>query len=68
MKDVEIVACPVCAQKLALQGYIIKGSRVVCANANCNTTLRIVSRYPAKVEKVPLEETLNQSSSPESYG
>ncbi len=68
MKDMEIVACPVCAQKLALQRYIIKDSRVVCANPNCNTTLRIVSRHPAKVEKVPFKETLNQSSSPESYG
>jgi hypothetical protein len=57
----------VCGQKLALQRYILAGSRVVCANPNCNTTLRVTSIQPARIERVPFEETLNSDSSPESY-
>jgi uncharacterized protein YbaR (Trm112 family) len=66
--QIEVVACPVCGQKLALQRYILVGSRVVCANPACNTTLRVASRKPAQIERVSFEETLNQDSSPESYG
>jgi hypothetical protein len=65
---VEIVKCPACGQKLALQRYMIVGSRLVCANAKCNTTLRVTKRGPASVERVPFEQTLNADSSPESYG
>lgn len=68
MQHVEIVTCPVCNQKLALAPYLVVGTRVVCANPNCNTTLRIVQRQPLTVERVPFEQTLNQDSSPESYG
>lgn len=66
--DLEIVMCTRCGQKLALYPYMIAGSRIVCANPNCNATLKIVSRYPAKVEEVPFEETLNADAQPESYG
>jgi hypothetical protein len=66
--NVEIVKCPVCGQKLALQRYMIVGSRLVCANPKCNTTLRVTRRSPASVERVPFEHTLNADSSPESYG
>lgn len=65
---VEIAVCPVCKQKLALQPYILVGTRVVCANPNCNTTLEVVKRNPARVERVPVDQTLNAYSSPESYG
>jgi uncharacterized protein YbaR (Trm112 family) len=64
----EVIKCPVCKQKLALQRYIVVGTRVVCANPQCNTTLQVVRRHPVKVERVPFEQTLNASSSPESYG
>lgn len=65
---VEIAVCPVCKQKLALQPYILVGTRVVCANPHCNTTLQVVKRNPAQVEQVPVAQTLNAYSSPESYG
>lgn len=65
--QIQVVSCPVCGQKLALQRYILAGSRVVCANPNCNTTLRVTSIQPARIERVPFEETLNSDSSPESY-
>lgn len=66
--SVEIVKCPVCKQKLALQAYVIIGSEVVCANPNCLTTLRVVKRRPLRVEAVPVEQTFNRDSRPESYG
>jgi uncharacterized protein YbaR (Trm112 family) len=65
---IEIVKCPVCKQKLGLIDYVSIGTEVVCANKNCLTTLRVVSRKPLKVEKVPLEQTYNADSRPESYG
>jgi hypothetical protein len=65
---VEIVKCPTCGQKLAVHAYSVVDTRVVCANINCNTTLKVVKHNPIKVERVPFEETLNQQSSPESYG
>jgi uncharacterized protein YbaR (Trm112 family) len=68
MRTMEIVKCPVCKQKLSLQAYAIINTRVVCANPQCNTTLRVTRRNPARVERVPFEQTLNQDSSPESYG
>lgn len=64
---VEVVVCPVCKQKLALQGYILVGTHVVCANPNCNTSLRIVSRSPVKAERVPVEQTHHPDYRPESY-
>jgi ssDNA-binding Zn-finger/Zn-ribbon topoisomerase 1 len=68
MYSVEVVKCPVCKQKLALQRYIAPGMRVVCANPKCDTTMRVVSRKPARVERVPFNQTRNADSSPESYG
>lgn len=65
---VEFAICPICKQKLAVQSYTTVGSIVVCANPHCDTRLRIVKRKPLKVELVPVEETLNANSSPESYG
>jgi len=66
--NVEFVTCPVCKQKLALQGYIVVGSGVVCANPHCNTSLRIVHRQPIRAEKVPMEKTFHPDQRPESYG
>lgn len=68
VRDLEIVSCPTCTQKLALPAYFIVGTRIVCANANCDTTLRVVSREPARVEVVPEADQLNADSAPESYG
>lgn len=64
----EFVRCPVCKQKLAIQDYVTVGSDVVCANPECLTSLRIVSRRPLRVEVVPIEETFNADDRPESYG
>lgn len=65
---VEFLVCPVCQQKLAAQAYLVVGTRVVCANPHCNTTLRITRREPIQAEQVPPHELLNPDSSPESYG
>ena len=62
----ELIACPVCKQRLALQDYMTVGSEVVCAN--CESNLRITRRRPLRVEVVPVEETFNPDSRPESYG
>ena len=59
--------CPVCKQKLALQDYMaMVGVEVVCAN--CETNLRVESVRPLRLTVVPVEETFNASSRPESYG
>ena len=58
--------CPVCKQKLALQEYVVVGSEVVCAN--CETNLRVEKRNPLRLAQIPVEETFNASSRPESYG
>lgn len=68
MNRVEIAVCPICRQKLALQPYIPVGARVVCANRDCDATLKISHRRPVRVERVPTEETFTADSSPESYG
>ena len=61
--------CPVCKQKLALQDYMaLVGVEVVCANAKCETNLRVESSRPLRLTLVPVEETFNASSRPESYG
>ncbi|HMO59681.1 MAG TPA: hypothetical protein PKA05_14070 [Roseiflexaceae bacterium] len=64
----EIVVCPVCKQKLGLQAYVLPGDDLVCANQHCGTTLRVESRRPTRIAIVPLEETYNADSRPESYG
>ncbi len=64
---VEFVQCPVCKQKLAVQGYVVVGSSIVCANPNCNTSLRITQRNPIKAERLTYEETRNPDHRPESY-
>ncbi len=66
--DLEVVSCPACKQKLAIQPYIMVGALVVCANPNCGTSLRIIKRKPVKVEIVPEEQTFNVDYRPESYG
>jgi len=59
--------CPVCKQKLALQDYMAMVSvEVVCSN--CETNLRVESSRPLRLSQVPVEETFNASSRPESYG
>jgi hypothetical protein len=59
--------CPVCKQKLALQDYMaIVGAEVVCSN--CETNLRVESSRPLRLTHVPVQETFNASSRPESYG
>lgn len=64
---VEIITCPACKQKLGVIEYVSTGAEVVCANAHCLTTLRITNRRPMKVEAVPIQETYNPDSRPESY-
>jgi alpha-aminoadipate carrier protein LysW len=59
--------CPVCKQKLALQDYMaLVGTEVVCSN--CETNLRVESASPLRLTRVPIEETFNADSRPESYG
>ena len=62
----EIVTCPVCKQKLLIQDYVTVGSELVCNN--CESTLRIESRRPLRVELVPYTATLDPDGRPESYG
>lgn len=62
----EVISCPVCKQKLAVQAYVLVGTELVCAN--CETNLRITKRRPLRVEQIPIEETYNVDSRPESYG
>jgi hypothetical protein len=65
---VEIVRCPVCQQKLGLQDYVAVGTLLVCANVACETNLRVTSRRPARVERVPESATYSADYRPESYG
>jgi hypothetical protein len=59
--------CPVCKQKLALQDYMaLVGVEVVCNN--CETNLRVESIRPFRLAVVPITETFNADSRPESYG
>jgi alpha-aminoadipate carrier protein LysW len=62
----EFASCPICKRKLALQEYVVVGSEVVCAN--CETNLRVEKRNPLRLAQIPVEETFNASSRPESYG
>jgi alpha-aminoadipate/glutamate carrier protein LysW len=66
--SVEFIKCPACGQKLALQDYVLKGNEVVCANQKCLTTLHIDQRNPLRLSVVPVEQTRNVDSRPESYG
>ncbi len=65
---VEFVVCPTCKQKLAVHTYVLAGSNIVCANPQCNTSLRVVSHKPITVEPVPIEQTFNPFNRPEAYG
>ncbi len=62
------VTCPACKkQKLALQDYMaLVGVEVVCPN--CETNLRVESSRPFRVSVVPVTDTFNADSRPESYG
>ena len=62
----EFATCPVCKRRLALYDYVVVGSEVVCVN--CETNLRVEKRNPLRLVQVPVEETFNASSRPESYG
>ena len=62
----EFATCPVCKQKLAIQEYVLLGGDVVCAN--CETNLRIDKRSPLRLVQIPIQETFNKDSRPESYG
>lgn len=66
--SVELVKCPTCKQRLAVQEYVMDGAMVVCANLRCGTSLRILSRRPLRVEPVPEPETYKVDYRPESYG
>ncbi len=66
--DIEFIACPVCKQKLGIYSYVLEGDEVVCANLNCLTTLRIDKHKPLRVSVVPVQQTRNVDSRPESYG
>lgn len=65
---VELVKCPTCRQRLALQEYVMDGAMVVCANEKCGTSLRVTGRRPLRVESVPEPETYQVDYRPESYG
>jgi alpha-aminoadipate carrier protein LysW len=65
---VEIVDCPSCKQKLALQSYVTPQTLVVCANETCGTSLRVMHREPVQVESVPERATYGADHRPESYG
>ena len=59
--------CPVCNSKLALQDYMaLVGAEVVCNN--CEANLRVDSSRPLRLTRVPIEDTFNADSRPESYG
>lgn len=62
----EFATCPVCKQKLALQDYIVVGADLVCAN--CETNLRIEKHNPLRLVQIPIKDTFNRDSRPESYG
>lgn len=64
----QVVACPNCKQKLGIADTVVAGAVVVCANVNCETAIRVVSWRPFRIERVPLDQTRNASSRPESYG
>ncbi len=64
----EFAPCPVCKQKLGIQGYVLTGTELVCANPRCGTSIRIDTRRPLKLSIVPIEQTYNADSRPESYG
>jgi hypothetical protein len=63
----EFTTCPVCGQRLGVYDYMLVGSEVVCANPRCLTTLRVKTWNPLKVDVVPVDETYNADSRPESY-
>ncbi len=65
---IEFVKCPTCKQKLAILEYVTTGTLVVCANLKCDTSLRIISRGPVRVEAVPEAETYKADYRPASYG
>ena len=62
----EIVTCPVCEQKLAVQEYVGVGAQIVCIS--CGSSLRVKQRQPLRVELLPEEATYNSDDRPESYG
>lgn len=62
----EFVVCPICKQKLGIYNYMTVGTDVVCAN--CETNLRVEQHNPIKVKQIPISQTLNANSRPESYG
>lgn len=64
----QIYRCPTCKQKLAIYDSMVPGAEVVCANRQCETVLRVISRSPLQVEIVPYEQTFDLDSRPESYG
>ncbi len=63
----EFTICPVCKQKLGVYDYMTTGTEVVCANLKCETTIRIEAHNPLRVTVVPIEQTHNADSQPESY-
>lgn len=64
----DIIKCPVCKQKLALQEYITEGTLVVCGNKACLSSLRVSGRRPLRVEAISKAETRSVDYRPESYG
>jgi lysine biosynthesis protein LysW len=64
-KEIIMLACPRCKQKLMLTFTMLRDAVVVCPK--CGSDLRVLSRDPDKVELLPPEATLNANSKPESY-
>ena len=62
----EFVTCPSCKQKLGIYDYMTVGTELVCAN--CETNLRVEQQKPIKVKQIPISQTFNVNSRPESYG
>jgi hypothetical protein len=66
--SIQFTVCPVCKQKLGVMDYVEQGTLLVCANPECDTSLRLVARRPLRVEVVPEQETYAVEFRPESYG
>lgn len=66
--EVEFVTCPTCKQKLGVMNYVAVGTILVCANPECDTSLRVLGRGPLRVERVAKAETFKADYRPESYG
>ncbi|MGQ9894669.1 MAG: hypothetical protein ACUVSY_12800 [Roseiflexus sp.] len=64
--SLEVTKCPICGRKLALQAYVMPGTRLVCTD--CESNLYVETRRPLRLRLVSEEATYNADDRPESYG